>query len=78
MKRFVGIVKGCALIDLALFVAWIVLLYVNPVAASHIALVTLAGGAAILAGALLTSPIVSTRSTAFIADLINSKKKVVN
>jgi hypothetical protein len=57
MKRFVGIVKACALLDVLLVAAWLITLFVNPPLGAHIAMCVLGGAAAILAGALLTAPI---------------------
>jgi hypothetical protein len=57
MKRFVGIVKACALLDVILITAWLVTLAVNPTLAAHVMFVSLAGAAAILAGALLSAPL---------------------
>jgi hypothetical protein len=57
MKRFVGIVKACAWLDLALIVAWFITLAIRPVVASHIAFVSLAGAAALLVGGMLSAPL---------------------
>lgn len=43
MSRFLQAVKVCALLDLALLVAWFITLAINPTVAAHIAFVSLAG-----------------------------------
>lgn len=57
MKTFVQAVKVCGALDLILLVSWLILLGVNPPVASHIAMVTLAGAAALLVGGMFSAPL---------------------
>lgn len=57
MKTFVRAVKVCGAIDVALIIAWLIALGVNPPVASHVAMLALAGAAALLVGGMLSAPL---------------------
>lgn len=57
MKTFLTAVKICGALDAIAIIAWLILLGLNPPMASHVAMLTLLGAAALVAGGLLSAPL---------------------